>query len=115
MKRVDVFDENNDMVAGICLFHGRLICCEGSKKAAHAVIEGTITIPGPSGEIVTMRPIDDPVTWLEKWVWRSFSPYMPLGDVRDDDDEMYDPNTGFWIGEESLMTDEKLTALENSE
>lgn len=110
MKRIDVFDENNDMVAGLVLFQGKWQYAEGQKTYVDNILSSLVAIPTSSGGIKSMRPNDDPQLWAQ-FCSRSGSYMCSLEGPRDDDDDLYERTTGQWAGEEHLITDEELDAL----
>ena len=120
MKRVDDIkvrdDGDEEMVCGIVLFKGNLRWTEGSKLVAYNLINMQFVIPGPRGEIVRIRGTEEPDAWLEWAPFRLSNAYGYLTEPYDDDDRLYNPESGAYVGDENnppLPTDEEIDAMQS--
>jgi hypothetical protein len=109
-------DGDEEIVCGIVLFHKKLQWAEGSKRCADNLLNIAFNIPGPHGELKRLRGVDDPEAWLKWAPFRLSNAYVYITEPYDDDDALYDPETGVFTGDENnppLPTDKELDAVEN--
>src|SRR4051794_33956075 len=106
MLRLDVFEPDETtgderLVAGLCYRDGRLQWGEGNRDVAGGLLRGYLTYPGDGGEILTASAADDPETWMRWAPTRASNAYQRVGTPYEDDDDLYDPVTGAFVGDAS--------------